>query len=143
MGESFAKENTCVQTPKESIKIAYLPNEKELEQVSHQNIPFFSHASEQRFRELFISLRNDAKISSIYITLMVLSTMLATVGLFQGSTAVVELGGTMTVPPGGYVVCPPFDQPIRSAEANGKQVATNSDNQVVVRHLPVKLVMNR
>ena len=97
IGEGLAKENINVQTAKESVKIAYLPNEKELEQVSSQNIPFFSHASEQRFRELFISLRDDAQISSIYITLMVLSTMLATIGLFQDSTAVV-IGAMLLAP---------------------------------------------
>lgn len=91
--------NACnnTHTPKESIKLGYLPNEKELEQVSRQNIPFFSHASEQRFRELFISLREDAKISSIYITLMILSTLLATIGLFQSSTAVV-IGAMLLAP---------------------------------------------
>ncbi|NOQ63839.1 MAG: TIGR00341 family protein [Methyloprofundus sp.] len=82
---------------KESVKVAYLPNEKELEQVSRQKIPFFSHASEQRFRELFVALREDAQIGKIYITLMILSTMLATVGLFQSSTAV--LIGAMLLAP--------------------------------------------
>ena len=97
-GEWLAKENISTKTTtKESVKIAYLPNEKELVQVSRQNIPFFSHASEQRFRELFISLKDDAKISSIYTTLMVLSTMLATIGLFQGSTAVV-IGAMLLAP---------------------------------------------
>ena len=97
VGEWLAKDNKNAQISKESVKIAYLPNEKELEQVSRQNIPFFPHASEQRFRELFISLREDAKVSSIYITLMILSTMLATIGLFQGSTAVV-IGAMLLAP---------------------------------------------
>ncbi|NOR79371.1 MAG: TIGR00341 family protein [Methyloprofundus sp.] len=97
VGEWLAKDNKNAQISKESVKIAYLPNDKELEQVSRQNIPFFSHASEQRFRELFISLREDAQVSSIYITLMILSTMLATIGLFQGSTAVV-IGAMLLAP---------------------------------------------
>ncbi len=97
IGKRLIQKETCIQSAKESIKIAYLPNEKELEQVSRQNIPFFSHASEQRYRELFTSLKDDAQISSIYITLMVLSTMLATIGLFQGSTAVI-IGAMLLAP---------------------------------------------
>jgi len=97
VGEWLAKDNKSAQISKESVKIAYLPNDKELQQISRQNIPFFSQASEQRFRELFISLREDAQVNSIYITLMVLSTMLATIGLFQGSTAVV-IGAMLLAP---------------------------------------------
>ncbi len=97
VGAWLAADNKSAKIPKESIKIAYLPNEKELEQLSQQKIPFFSHASEERFRDLFISLRDDAKINSTYITLMVLSTMLATIGLFQGSTAVV-IGAMLLAP---------------------------------------------
>ncbi|MCK5354718.1 MAG: TIGR00341 family protein, partial [Methyloprofundus sp.] len=97
VGAWLAADNKSAQISKESIKIAYLPNEKELEQLSQQKIPFFSHASEERFRDLFISLRDDAKINSTYITLMVLSTMLATIGLFQGSTAVV-IGAMLLAP---------------------------------------------
>jgi len=82
---------------KESVKVTYLPNEKEIEEVSRNNIPFFTHASEERFRDLFISLRDDAKINSIYITLIILSTMLATIGLFQGSSAVI-IGAMLLAP---------------------------------------------
>ncbi|NOQ17200.1 MAG: TIGR00341 family protein, partial [Methyloprofundus sp.] len=82
---------------KESVKVTYLPNDKELEEVTRQHIPFFTHASEERFRDLFISLREDAKINSIYITLIILSTMLATIGLFQGSSAVI-IGAMLLAP---------------------------------------------
>ncbi|NOQ15853.1 MAG: TIGR00341 family protein [Methyloprofundus sp.] len=97
IGTGIVQENSHSQSFKESVKIAYRPNEKEVEQVSRQHIPFFSHASEERFRELFISLRDDAKVNSIYITLMVLSTLLATIGLFQGSSAVV-IGAMLLAP---------------------------------------------
>ena len=60
-------------------------------------MPFFSYASEKRFRDLFISLRDDAKTDSTYVILMVLSTMLATIGLYQNSTAVV-IGAMILAP---------------------------------------------
>ena len=97
IGDKLAKDCQSTQISKESVKIANLPSDKELEQISLKHIPIFAYASEERFRELFTSLREDAKTNSIYITLMVLSTMLATIGLFQGSTAVV-IGAMLLAP---------------------------------------------
>ncbi|RLA24988.1 MAG: TIGR00341 family protein [Gammaproteobacteria bacterium] len=97
IGDRLAQECQTTQISKESVKIANLPSDKELEQISLKHIPIFAFASEERFRELFISLRDDAKINSIYVTLMVLSTMLATIGLFQSSTAVV-IGAMLLAP---------------------------------------------
>lgn len=97
IGDKLSKACQNAKASKESVKISNLPSEKELEQISLKHVPIFSYASEGRFRELFISLRDDAKINSIYITLMVLSTLLATIGLFQGSTAVV-IGAMLLAP---------------------------------------------
>ena len=97
IGDALAEECQETQISKESVKIANLPSDKELEQISLKHIPIFAFATEERFRELFISLRDDAKTSSIYVTLMILSTMLATIGLFQGSTAVV-IGAMLLAP---------------------------------------------
>ncbi|TXL17251.1 hypothetical protein BMR04_06335 [Methylococcaceae bacterium HT3] len=97
IGDKLAEECQSTQISKESVKTANLPSDKELEQISLKHIPMFAYASEERFRELFTSLRDDAKINSIYVTLMVLSTMLATIGLFQGSTAVV-IGAMLLAP---------------------------------------------
>ena len=85
IGPWLAEDNKKAQVSKESIRIGNLPNERELDKLSLKHIPFFSYASEDRFRDLFTSLRDDARTNSIYITLMVLSTMLATVGLYQST----------------------------------------------------------
>lgn len=97
IGDKLSQDCQNVKTSKESVKISNLPSDKELEQLSLKHVPIFSYASEERFRELFISLRDDAKINSIYITLMVLSTLLATIGIYQGSTAVV-IGAMLLAP---------------------------------------------
>lgn len=97
VGDKFRKECQDKQISKESVKTANLPSDKELDQISLKHVPLFSFASEERFRELFTSLRQDAKLDSIYITLMVLSTLLATIGLFQSSTAVV-IGAMLLAP---------------------------------------------
>ncbi|WP_428355054.1 TIGR00341 family protein [Methyloprofundus sp.] len=97
VGDKQSKDCQKAKDSKESVKIANLPSDKELDQISLKHIPIFAYAAEERFRELFISLRDDAKMSSIYVTLMILSTLLATIGLFQDSTAVV-IGAMLLAP---------------------------------------------
>ncbi len=82
---------------REQVEIQNLPAGKELAKAVMKRIPFFSYASEERFRDLFISLREDASIQSSYLTLMLLSTLLATLGLYQSSSAVV-IGAMLLAP---------------------------------------------
>ena len=95
--ESFWEGNPQSDQNKESIKIDNLPDEKESIKYKDKHIPFFSYASEERFRDLFSALRDDANMSSIYVVLMLLSTFLATIGLFANSTAVV-IGAMLLAP---------------------------------------------
>ncbi len=81
----------------ERIEIKNLPAGKELTKATKKRIPFFSYASEERFRDLFVSLRDDSKIQPTYLILMVLSTMLAAIGLYQSSSAVV-IGAMLLAP---------------------------------------------
>ncbi|MCK5070841.1 MAG: TIGR00341 family protein, partial [Desulfocapsa sp.] len=81
----------------ERIEIKNLPAGKELAKASKKRISFFSYASEDRFRDLFISLRDDASLQPTYLVLMVLSTMLAAIGLYQSSSAVV-IGAMLLAP---------------------------------------------
>jgi len=82
---------------KEKIDIANLPQGKEVHKLQLKYLPFFSIASEDRFKDLFIALRDDAKISASYITLMLLSTLLATIGVYLNSSAVV-IGAMLLAP---------------------------------------------
>lgn len=97
VGDWLQEENEQAKIAKESIKLDNLPDEKELVKSIQKSVPFFSYASEERFRELFMALRTDANITSPYITLMFLSTLLATVGLFQNSAAVI-IGAMLLAP---------------------------------------------
>jgi uncharacterized hydrophobic protein (TIGR00271 family) len=82
----------------ERIDIENLPREKELLKAKKKKrIPFFSYASEERFQDLFPALRDDARINGIYLVLMVLSTMLATVGLYLSSASVI-IGAMLLAP---------------------------------------------
>ena len=98
IGDELRAEISKAQTIKEKISIQNLPKGKEeLKKATKKAIPFFAYASEDRFRDLFTALRNDAKLDVTYVVLIVLSTMLATVGLYQDSSAVV-IGAMLLAP---------------------------------------------
>lgn len=82
------KENvSCNHLPKQADRIKYLSN----------TLPFFPHALESDFKELFLSLKENAKLSNSYVLLMVLSSILATLGLFLDSPSIVI--GAMVLAP--------------------------------------------
>ena len=81
----------------EYFNIKHLPIDNELTKAKKKAIPFFPYASEERFKDLFVALRDDARMSSAYVMLMLLSTLLATIGLYQNSTAVV-IGAMLLAP---------------------------------------------
>lgn len=82
------KENViCDQLPQQESRIKYLG----------ETLPFFSHALESDFKDLFLSLKESANVNSTYVLLMVLSTLLATLGLFLNSPSVVI--GAMVLAP--------------------------------------------
>jgi uncharacterized hydrophobic protein (TIGR00271 family) len=85
------------QETKERIDIRNLPIGSELTKARKRAVPFFSYASEERFKDLFVALREDARMSGAYVVLMILSTLLATIGLYQNSTSVV-IGAMLLAP---------------------------------------------
>lgn len=97
VGESLREAIKKRGSGRERIEIQHLPAGKELSKAANKRIPFFSYASEERFRDLFLSLREDAKLQPTYLVLMVLSTMLAAVGLYQSSSAVI-IGAMLLAP---------------------------------------------
>jgi len=74
-----------------------LPAGKELTKARNRKVPFFTYASEERFKDLFVALRDDATLNSQYVVLMLLSTVLATVGLYLGSSSVI-IGAMLLAP---------------------------------------------
>jgi len=95
--EEFWLENEPKDSSKETMKISNLPDSSESLKYMSKHIPLLKSASEERFKELFLILRGDAKTNSTYLVLMVLSTLLAVFGLFANSTAVII--GAMLVAP--------------------------------------------
>ncbi len=97
IGPTAEKSTGKKKTAKEKLEIKNLPIGNELVKAKKKAIPFFSYASEERFRDLFTALREDARMTSAYVILMFLSTLLATVGLYLNSASVV-IGAMLLAP---------------------------------------------
>ncbi len=103
--EQFWAEINKESSDKETLKLSRLPVTSEEVSYVQDTLPFFTHASEDRYRDLFAELRKQGKTAPTYVILMFLSTILATVGLFLNSASVVI----------GAMLLAPLMQPIVSA----------------------------
>lgn len=82
---------------KDTMRIENLPqNEARVANIARR-LPFFTHALEEDFKEAFVQLRDNATTSPDYIALMMLSTMVAALGLFVNSAAVI-IGAMILAP---------------------------------------------
>jgi uncharacterized hydrophobic protein (TIGR00271 family) len=97
LGVEVAGNDIKAKKVKERINIKALPAGKELLKAKNAKIPLFTYASEERFKDLFTALRDDARIGVIFIVLMLLSTILATTGLYLNSASVII--GAMVLAP--------------------------------------------
>ncbi len=82
---------------KETVRLNHIPLEEEAGPLLVQPLPLFSHATEEEYRELFVSLRDNAKITPSYQVLMVLSVLLALAGLYANSAPVI-IGAMILAP---------------------------------------------
>ena len=82
---------------KDSIKMNNLPVGETAKQLADAPLPLFSHASEEEYRDLFVSLRANAVLSSPFLVLMVLSVLLSLTGLYADSAPVI-IGAMILAP---------------------------------------------
>ena len=82
---------------KDDVKISHLPIDQTAQEVTQSPLPFFSRAGETDYQELFVSLRNNAKLSSSFLVLMILSVLLALTGLYANSAPVI-IGAMILAP---------------------------------------------
>lgn len=95
--EEFWKEVKSDSSDKETLKMSGLPVTSEEVSYIQKTLPLFTHASENRYKDLFADLRKQGRTEPTYVTLMFLSTILATVGLFLNSASVV-IGAMLLAP---------------------------------------------
>ncbi|NJM11824.1 MAG: hypothetical protein HC889_07990 [Synechococcaceae cyanobacterium SM1_2_3] len=77
---------------REIYRVNGLPFGESRTALASQPLPWLHRASTEDFKDLYQSLRDNARSSSAYLTLMVLSTLLATLGLFANSAPVESSG---------------------------------------------------
>ncbi|MDD2697172.1 MAG: TIGR00341 family protein [Arcobacteraceae bacterium] len=95
--KDFIKSDTNKIEEKDSIRLNSLPQGEINNILIGGDLPFFPRASDDDFKELFISLRNSSKFSYVFLILMILSTLLATTGLFANSAPVI-IGAMILAP---------------------------------------------
>lgn len=82
---------------KEQHKISRLPVGEAITSMISKKLPFIGHAAAEEFKDLYQLLRENAATSPAFLTLMVLSTLLASVGLFANSAPVI-IGAMILAP---------------------------------------------
>ena len=84
-------------TVKESFRIKALPTGEARDALIRSPLPLWPRASTEEFKELFSLLNENARASESYLILMILSALLATVGLLANSAPVI-IGAMILAP---------------------------------------------
>ncbi len=78
-------------------KVQNLPQGELKNELLQRYLPFTNHATTEEFKWLFTILRENSQVSSGYLVLMALSTIIATFGLFGDSSPVI-IGAMILAP---------------------------------------------
>jgi len=97
VSEEFWEKSSKLKEQKESVKVAHLPSDEEMSSYLEKSIPLFSHASKEQFTALFSNLREESKLNSTFMTLLILATIIATFGLYINSASVI-IGAMLLAP---------------------------------------------
>ncbi len=95
--DSFWKETIEKVNNKETIKTDKLPHTNEKMNYLQKRLPFFTHAGEEQYRTLLATLRDEGRVGSSFVMLMLLSSILVTMGLYLNSASVV-IGAMLLAP---------------------------------------------
>lgn len=82
---------------KKNLKIDKLPTGEKREELTQRKMPFLPRATTEEFQELFKVLKENAKLSSSFLVMMILATLIATFGLFGDSSPVI-IGAMILAP---------------------------------------------
>ncbi|MEA3454928.1 MAG: DUF389 domain-containing protein, partial [Campylobacterota bacterium] len=97
VGEKFWEEQAPGKSDRSSIRLGSIPKDSEQMEYFSQGLPLFQHASTEQYASLFGSLRQEALTSSVFVILLMFATMIATLGLFIGSSSVI-IGAMLLAP---------------------------------------------
>ncbi len=96
VGDDFPISDSAPSS-KEERKITRLPAGEAVQAMASNPLPFIAHAATEEFKELYQLLRENAVTSPVFLTLMVLATLLASIGLYANSTPVI-IGAMILAP---------------------------------------------
>lgn len=82
---------------RKSIKIEGLPKGETRNELIKRSLPILPRASTEQFQDLFKVLRVNSTISTAFMVMMILSTLIATFGLFANSSPVI-IGAMILAP---------------------------------------------
>lgn len=102
-GRRFPVPGGFVPPTKDAIRTKGLPSGGSIPMLSGHPLPFFNHATEDEFRDLFKSLKDAAVLSRNFLVLMVMSSVLALLGLYADSTPVI-IGAMILAPLMGPII---------------------------------------
>lgn len=88
---------------KKSLKIDKLPTGQKRKELTKRTLPILPRATAEEFEDLFKVLRENAVTTSPYVIMMILSTLIATFGLFGNSSPVI-IGAMILAPIIGPIV---------------------------------------
>lgn len=82
---------------KKSLKIDGLPTGEKREELTKRKLPWLPRATTEEFQELFKVLRENASLKPAFLVMMILSTLIATFGLYGDSSPVI-IGAMILAP---------------------------------------------
>ena len=85
------------QDQKESVRVSALPKGEAVNELTNRALPWIHHTDQDEVKETFLVLKESARASEAYLVLMVLATLLATIGLFANSAPVI-IGAMILAP---------------------------------------------
>ncbi len=90
-------EKLSVSEQKETVRVANLPKGQVVKALVNRPLSWIHHSDPEEVKETFIAIHENAQSSESYKVLMVLSILLATVGLFANATPVI-IGAMILAP---------------------------------------------
>lgn len=103
LSPEFLDASKCSGDNKKVMKIDNLPQNEQLVAIIQKSLPLFTCASEESFKDLFLILRNNARIRQDYLVMMFISSLVAGFGLFLNSAAVI-IGAMLLAPLMGPII---------------------------------------
>ena len=97
VGQKYWDRARAVKSGRSSIKLENIPRDEESIEYLGKGLPVFEHASKEMYASLFTSLREDSNLSVVFMVMLVLSALIATLGLFINSASVII--GAMLIAP--------------------------------------------